>query len=152
MSHTVRTNDVETSARRADRSAEISPEYFIAHSSWRFADTMAVMPHEYTVRETGDGRGTALSEESFDWFAAYIFEFGERGSYRNLDPQVYLTIGPYYYWTMGEPNPDTTVINRALLADHDKSLAQTRSTAVWRARQFLKSAGVELDDSFPAGG
>lgn len=122
---------------------ELTPERFIAHSSWRFADTMATIPHEYTVKETGDGRGTALSIESFEWFAAYVFEHGERGQFRDFEPQNYLAIGPYYYWTMGAPNDDTTVINRALLADHDRSPAETRATAVWRARQFLKSAGVD---------
>jgi hypothetical protein len=116
----------------------IIPEIFIAHSSWRFADTMADMPHEYTVKETGDGRGTAMSVEAFEWFAAHIHENGTRGQYRDLEPQTYLTIGPYYYWTMGVPTHETTVINRALLADHDKPPEETRATALWRARKFLE--------------
>jgi hypothetical protein len=116
---------------------EMTQEHFIARSSWRFADTMADAPHEYTVRETGDGRGTALSTESFWWFADLIQRRGSRGQYRNFEPQMYLTIGPYYYWTMGEPDEETTVINRALVADHDKSPEQTRATALWRAKQFL---------------
>jgi hypothetical protein len=28
---------------------------------------------------------------------------------------TYLTLGDWEYWTMGEPLPETTVINRALL-------------------------------------
>lgn len=115
----------------------LTPEHFIAHSSWRFADTMADMPHEYTVKETGDGRGTALSSDSFDWFAQLIAQEGNRGQYRDLKPQVYLTIGPYYYWTMGIPDENTTVINRALLSDHRKSPSETRANALWRAKQFL---------------
>lgn len=123
---------------------DLTPEHFIAHSSWRFADTMACLPHEYTVKETGDGRGTALSAEAFDWFAQYVFDQGSVGQYRDLPQQTYLTIGPYYYWTMGEPDDETTVINRALVADHGKSPEETRATAIWRATQFLKSA--EYDD------
>lgn len=65
----------------------INPEHFIAHSAWRFADTMATIPHEYTVKESGDGRGTALSSESFDWFAAHIQEHGRPGQYRDFPPQ-----------------------------------------------------------------
>ncbi|MBJ7458272.1 MAG: hypothetical protein JHD02_03695 [Thermoleophilaceae bacterium] len=121
---------------------EITPEFFIARSSWRFADTMADMPHEYTVKETGDGRGTALSGESFEWFVALIRERGELGSYRNLQPNLRLVIGPYYYWTMGAPVTETTIVNRALLVDHDKTLAETRAIARRRAKRFLASAGA----------
>lgn len=124
----------------------ITPEHFIAHSSWRFADTMACTPHEYTVREMGDRRGTALSAEAFDWFARHVFENGQLGRYRDFPEQTYLTIGPYYYWTMGEPGVETTVINRALVTDREKSREQTRATANWRATQFFKS--VELDEAY----
>lgn len=117
---------------------------FIAHSAWRFADTMATIPHEYTVKETGDGRGTAQSAEAFDWFARFIAEHGARGQYRDFSPQVYLTIGPYYYWTMGAPNDETVVINRALVSDHNKSPAENRAWVVRRARMFLES--VEASD------
>lgn len=123
-----------------------TPEHFIAHSTWRFADTMATIPHEYTVREQGDGRGTAMSTESFWWFATHIQQHGKQGQYRDFPEQTYLTIGPYYYWTMGEPDEDTTVINRALLADHDKSPAETKATAFWRARKFLDSVAYEARD------
>lgn len=117
----------------------LSPEHFIAHSGWRFADTMATIPHEYTVKETGDGRGTALSPEAFDWFARHIYEQGSRGQFRDFPPQTYLTIGPYYYWTMGEPGPDTFIINRALVVDHDRSPAELSARVVRRARMFLES-------------
>lgn len=117
-------------------------EHFIALSSWRFADTMAAIPHEYTVRQTDDDRGRALSAEDFDWFAACIFEHGERGQFRDFPPQTYLTVGPYYYWTMGEPGEDTNIINRALVADRERPPAETRARALRRARLFLESVEV----------
>lgn len=118
----------------------LTPDHFIAHSAWRFADTMATIPHEYTVKETGDGRGTAQSAEAFDWFARYIQQHGKQGQFRDFPPQVYLTVGPYYYWTMGVPDDETIVINRALLADHDTPPAEARARVVRRARMFLQSA------------
>lgn len=102
---------------------------------------MADMPHEYTVKETGDGRGTALSCESFEWFVVHIREHGVWGSYRDLPPTLRLTIGPYYYWTMGAPVKETTIVNRALVVDHDKPLAETRAIARRRAMHFLASLG-----------
>lgn len=81
-------------------------EHFISSSSWRFAKTMPLIPHEYTLRKN------AGSEEAFEAAVTFIRENGYteyfgRNSYR------YLNVDGWRYWSMGYPVNETTVINRA---------------------------------------
>jgi hypothetical protein len=59
-------------------------------------------PHEYTLRQTPD--------DEFDAFVWLIRRRGYEATYRDRT-YVYLNIGAWRYWTMGEPG--TTLINRA---------------------------------------
>lgn len=88
---------------------------YIAEVRWQFARTMPQWPHEYTVRSWRPDL-----ESDFEAFAVLIRADGivkpwpplsERPRYHH----TYLAIGPWEYWTMGEPVAETTVINRALL-------------------------------------
>ena len=83
----------------------MTPEEFIARAPWRFAKTMPDQPHEYTVR------GETL-DQHFDWFVLYIRDHGYKAEYRGRS-YIYLGVGAWRYWTMGEPVASTTVINRA---------------------------------------
>lgn len=86
----------------------LTPDEFIAHAPWRFAETMPDQPHEYTVRgETPD--------EHFDWFVLYIREHGYRAKYGGRY-YVYLDVDGWKYWTMGAPVQMTTIINRAAIS------------------------------------
>ncbi len=80
---------------------------FIAGARWQYAKTMPQVPHEYTIRDWND---TA----QFEAFVHYILHYGEyRKEYKWS--RVYLDVGECYFWTMGHPVRDTTVINRARL-------------------------------------
>lgn len=87
---------------------------FIGGSSWRLAETMLDIPHQYTVRDLSSPdarRTTALGHRAFEWFAEFIRSEGVEkpwGPYRN----TYLTVDGWEYWTMGHPIPETTIINR----------------------------------------
>jgi hypothetical protein len=78
---------------------------------------MPQWPHEYTVRNWRPD----LDEE----FAAFVSLIRVEGIVKPWPADVetpryhhtYLGIDGWDYWSMGEPVPQTTVINRALLID-----------------------------------
>ena len=75
-------------------------------SSWKFARTMAYIPHHYTKKETWKDK------EAFMWAVGYIREHGV-DEYFGKRKFRYLYLGEYKYWTMGEPIEKTILINRA---------------------------------------
>ena len=86
---------------------------YIADVRWQFAKTMPQWPHEYTVR---DWRPDL--DEDFARMVELIRQEGvvkpwprDSKSPRNRLP--YLEIDGWEYWSMGDPVPETTVINRA---------------------------------------
>ena len=82
---------------------------FVAQSRWTYAKTMPKFPHAYTVREWND-------EASFEEFIRYILGHGElRKEY--FWKRIYLDLGGWYYWTMGAPIEETTIINRARIGE-----------------------------------
>lgn len=85
----------------------VDVEEFIAGARWQFAKTMPKWPHEYTVRDWNDAG-------QFEAFIHYLFHYGEYRKEYNWN-RVYLDVGEYYFWTMGHPVKETTVINRARL-------------------------------------
>jgi hypothetical protein len=94
----------------------LTPELFIAGSSWQFAKTMAHMPHEYTVRDL-DGMGrrsTCMDHETFEWFARFIRHRGYPGWFGKTK-YMYYDVDGFKYWTMGSPIAITTILNRARL-------------------------------------
>ena len=80
---------------------------FIRANKWKFASTMKFIPHWYVVRDRCD-------EEQFVDFVRFIREHGveRRFGKRTF---IYFDDDGFTYWTMGNPLPETTIINRAKL-------------------------------------
>lgn len=88
---------------------------YIGVVRWQFAKTMPLWPHEYTVR---DWRMDL--EPDFEAFVELIRRDGivkpwPRDSKTPRYHHPYLEVAGWEYWSMGEPLPETTVINRARL-------------------------------------
>lgn len=78
---------------------------FIAQNRWIFARTYAkFLPHEYCLREN--------ATEKFDDFVVAIRENGVKAKFFSKY-YIYLEVDGYFYWTMGNPIEETTLINRA---------------------------------------
>jgi hypothetical protein len=97
---------------------------YIAKVRWQFAKTMPQWPHEYTVRHWRQEL-----ETEFVAFAELIRREGmvkpwPREAIRPRYHHAYLEVDGWEYWTMGEPIPETTVINRALVEQSERSEAQ----------------------------
>ena len=85
---------------------------FIKSQEWTFAKTYAKSaPHEYIIKSTDN-------ENGFERFAQFIRDYGFIAYYFKRTGK-YFIYGDYYYWTMGNPIPETTVLNRAQLADYN---------------------------------
>ncbi len=79
---------------------------FIDENSWVYAKTMPDSPHAYVVRN-------AENEDGFVRFAEYIRKNGFEAYYEDMPQKfTYYDHAGYRYWTMGNPIPETTVINR----------------------------------------
>lgn len=81
---------------------------YIAGSRWKFAKTMAHIPHEYTVKEWEPWR-----EDLFEQAVMFIRENGyEQNFFRAT--YLYYDVDERQYWTMGAPLVETILINRAV--------------------------------------
>ena len=82
---------------------------FVDGEAWTFAKTMPEWPHEYLVRDRVD---TTL----FESLVRHIRQYGDEGKFyeRTL---TYFAEGELLYWTMGEPLPETVIINRCQETD-----------------------------------
>ena len=91
-------------------------QQFIARNTWIFAKTYAAFcPHEYVVKDR-------LSEEEkavFEQIVSFIRENGFVAQYGKLRPNRYYSVEDHYYWTMGAPIEETTILNRAKLSDYE---------------------------------
>ena len=80
---------------------------------WKAATSKAYakLPHEYTLRKQWH------DDVSFDWIVAHIRAVGYRQRFIGR-VWVYYDVcgdaGAHQYWTMGDPVPETTLINRAI--------------------------------------
>jgi hypothetical protein len=88
-------------------------EKFVSSQKWTFAKSMPRTPHEYIVK----GRGN--TPEEFEAAVTLLREAGYWHSFYRLRNQ-YLDLGEHFYWTMGAPIPETTILNRALFSDYPK--------------------------------
>jgi hypothetical protein len=87
---------------------------FINKHNWTFAKTYAdICPHEYIVKGKLD-RGDL---DDFTALVKHIREQGFTAYYKSRSGKYYI-VDDHYYWTMGEPVNDTTIINRAKLSDY----------------------------------
>ncbi len=78
---------------------------FIAGHSWHFAKTMPTMPHEYVTRER-------CNPQAFEAAVLFIRDKGRPVIFKGRSYQC-LDVDGFRYWTMGNPLPETTVLNRA---------------------------------------
>ena len=111
---------------------------YAAAVGWKFARTMADIPHEYAVREKA--RSVGLQAE-FVWLVTAIREHGYRERWRSHS-YTYLVVDGWRYFSMGNPLPETTIINRAPLTREgreqlrrDNGLTNTRGSSA-RAHRF----------------
>lgn len=81
---------------------------YIAGSRWKFAKTMAHIPHEYTVRDWAPWR-EPLFEEAVMFIRANGYE---QNFFRKTF--LYYDVDDKQYWTMGAPLNETVLINRAV--------------------------------------
>ncbi len=80
---------------------------------WIFAKTYAeTAPHEYVLRKM-------YTTREFNFMVGLIRRAGFYGRFGKCKPTMYLIMGNYYYWTMGAPVKETTVINRASLDQYE---------------------------------
>lgn len=81
---------------------------YIKANYWKFAKTMAKIPHEYTLRER------STNEAAFEGFVTFIRENGYDEKFFSKT-FTYYNVDGYKYWTMGSPLEQTILINRAKL-------------------------------------
>ena len=79
---------------------------FVHNEPWTYAKTMPEWPHEYLVR----GR---VDRQLFEALVTHIRAHGYAGRFYRRSITYYDEDGRTY-WTMGEPVPETTIINRCL--------------------------------------
>jgi len=85
---------------------DIAFRNFVASRYWKFAKTMPQNPHEYTLRKEKD--------VEFENAVIYIRENGKPRTFKGRR-YICLDCGVHQYWTMGNPLPETILINRALV-------------------------------------
>lgn len=79
---------------------------FIEANEWKFAKTMARIPHAYCLKEK------CTDPEMFERFVMHIRKHGYVGKFFTKT-FVYFDVGQHQYWTMGSPLHETILINRA---------------------------------------
>lgn len=82
---------------------------FEAHT-WRYASTMKWVPHYYVTRDKWQ------HIIPFDEIVQFIYDKGVPMRWGKKAPKPYLDIGEWRYFCMGNPVPETTVINREKIA------------------------------------
>ena len=87
-------------------------ELLLAHP-WKSATSKRYekLPHQYTLRKQW------ANDASFDWIVAHIRAVGYQQQFIGRIWTYYDVCGDggtHQYWTMGDPVPKTTLINRAV--------------------------------------
>lgn len=75
---------------------------------WRFAKTMPANPHWYSLSKTWQSRA------EFEEAVRLIRQFGYKIRFGKSFYTLF-NVGEYFYWTMGAPVHETTLINRAFI-------------------------------------
>lgn len=87
---------------------------FVDSFTWTYAKTYAkVCPHEYIVKDKIDKDSYVF----FEQVVRFIREKGFTAQYEGRAGQYYI-LDDHYYWTMGAPVDETTVLNRAKLSEY----------------------------------
>ena len=84
-------------------------ERLLLSHPWKAATSKAYakLPHEYSLRRLWP------HDEEFAWCVEYIRRVGYQERFIGR-VWTYLDAGQHQYWTMGDPVPETTLINRAV--------------------------------------
>jgi hypothetical protein len=77
---------------------------FIRDENWTFAKTMPEWPHEYIIRERVD-------KNLFEQLVCHIRANGHEAAFYQ-ETFIYFEEDGLFYWTMGAPISETTIINR----------------------------------------
>jgi hypothetical protein len=102
---------------------------------WSFAKTMPEDPHQYALREKAAGVGL---EGDFEWLVLAIREHGYRQRY-GATKYTYLAIDGERLWSMGNPLPETTVLNRTpLTLEAQRALRDANTKESRRMRVSLR--------------
>ena len=104
----------DETVRHRERHSSMTPaeiEAFISGHPWRFAKTMAHIPHSYVVRKN------CRDDHEFERFVMHIRRHGYRQKfgrayYMYFDWPVGGVV--HQFWTMGWPVGETIIINRAV--------------------------------------
>lgn len=80
---------------------------FIEANEWKFAKTMARIPHEYCLKERCN------DPDMFERFVMHIRRNGYESKFFKRT-YIYFDVGPHQYWTMGDPLHKEILINRAI--------------------------------------
>jgi hypothetical protein len=83
-------------------------------ATYKFAKSMANIPHAYTLRTTWS------NQQDFFTCVELIRKYGYEQKFFNKT-YIYYNVGDYQYWTMGSPLEKTILINRALLDERHKN-------------------------------
>ncbi len=119
-------------------------QQFIARNTWTFAKTYAAFcPHEYIVKDRLSKEEKAVFEE----IVSFIRENGFEAVYGNLGPNQYYTVDDYYYWTMGAPIEQTTILNRAKHSDYVFVPAGDRLHVHYRGNKYSDQAPEKREDN-----
>lgn len=87
---------------------------FVERYPWTYAKTYADRaPHEYYVKKELDEKG----QKNFVSFITVIRKHGFKAKFWGKE-HTYLELDGRYYWTMGEPIEETTILNRCEASDY----------------------------------
>ena len=92
---------------------------FVDSEQWTFAKTMPEWPHEYLVRDRVDAN-------LFESLVRHIRQHGFEGRFYQRSI-TYFAEDDLLYWTMGDPLPETVIINRCKQADSYESRSKNRT-------------------------
>jgi hypothetical protein len=81
---------------------------FVLEHKWTFAKTMPHMPHFWLARKD-------VPDADFVAAVEWIRAKGEKRPWGRRPPLTYLDHDGWTYWTMGNPVPVTTIINRKIM-------------------------------------
>jgi hypothetical protein len=101
-------------------------QMFVNDLDWMFAITYAnICPHEYIDKNKLD----SCLQVTFEEIVNFIREVGFEVCYDSHLGKYYILDG-HYYWTMGAPIRQTTIINRAKLCDYNL----VENSWVWKGK------------------
>ena len=91
-------------------------EAWVLAQRWTFAKTMPTVPHEYVVKGKGHDPAEFVRAVEFVRANGYLHRWGSRVN-------AYVDTTTHFYWTMGAPIEETTILNRGKFEDYPNRVA-----------------------------